>query len=585
MSLEKKHPHIFLSDGHPADTPQTPDASKPSSAKRRRLRLLMLLLLIPLALLNYVFQPCSRLRLLILPPNTPRAPILDLSSIHSPSDLRFSVKHIFHHNTNLPHGQAAHGRFDVTPRTLPHLKAAQPFVTFGMDSPNPRIFSPWDGHLAIRPRHNFAIRRLSDRHPDSVEGYVHYANTHKQRGLPEIKSEDLDWRDDTVSIPDTTDRDTIVSLAVMSADAYVDVPYTGDWQNVSSPWHNETMQFGWATDGVRGHIFVSEANEKLGTREADTVVIAIKGTSAAIFDDGGDTAPKDKVNDNLLFSCCCARVSYMWNTVCDCYTGSSYTCNQDCLERELYKKDRYYKSVMDIYRNVSALYPTANVWVTGHSLGGSLASMLGRTYGLPTVAFEAPGELLPSHRLHLPMPPGVPRWAEHIWHFGHTADPIYVGTCNGAGSSCWVGGYAMETSCHSGLECTYDVVSDKGWHVSLINHRIHVVIDDVILAYNETAECRVPKVCADCFDWNFVTDHQDDSREPVKSSTSTTIATKTTTSPGSDAGGTATHPPAGPTGPISTVPPENDNDGAPEDPPEVCKRRTWYGRCLEWGSK
>lgn len=40
----------------------------------------------------------------------------------------------------------------------------------------------------------------------------------------------------------------------------------------------------------------------------------------------------------------------------------------------------------------------------GHSLGGSLASLLGATFGAPVVAFEAPGERLASTRLHLPSP-------------------------------------------------------------------------------------------------------------------------------------------------------------------------------------
>lgn len=50
------------------------------------------------------------------------------------------------------------------------------------------------------------------------------------------------------------------------------------------------------------------------------------------------------------------------------------------------------------------MYPDANVWLTGHSLGGSLASLIGVTFGLPTVAFEAPGDRLAARRLHLPQP-------------------------------------------------------------------------------------------------------------------------------------------------------------------------------------
>lgn len=40
----------------------------------------------------------------------------------------------------------------------------------------------------------------------------------------------------------------------------------------------------------------------------------------------------------------------------------------------------------------------------GHSLGGALAGLLGATFGVPVVAFEAPGEKMAARRLHLPSP-------------------------------------------------------------------------------------------------------------------------------------------------------------------------------------
>ena len=50
------------------------------------------------------------------------------------------------------------------------------------------------------------------------------------------------------------------------------------------------------------------------------------------------------------------------------------------------------------------MYPDSNVWIIGHSLGGSLASLLGATFGVPALAFEAPGEAMAARRLHLPSP-------------------------------------------------------------------------------------------------------------------------------------------------------------------------------------
>lgn len=89
-------------------------------------------------------------------------------------------------------------------------------------------------------------------------------------------------------------------------------------------------------------------------------------------------------------------------------------------------------------------YPNATIWFNGHSLGGAIAALLGLTFGVPTVAFEAPGDMLPAKRLHLPMPPGIDWKDLFIYHVGHTADPIFMGTCNGVRSSCYVAGYAME---------------------------------------------------------------------------------------------------------------------------------------------
>jgi lipase ATG15 len=50
------------------------------------------------------------------------------------------------------------------------------------------------------------------------------------------------------------------------------------------------------------------------------------------------------------------------------------------------------------------MYPDANIWVIGHSLGGALASLMGITFGAPVVAFEPPGERMAAQRLHLPSP-------------------------------------------------------------------------------------------------------------------------------------------------------------------------------------
>lgn len=47
------------------------------------------------------------------------------------------------------------------------------------------------------------------------------------------------------------------------------------------------------------------------------------------------------------------------------------------------------------------LFPHAQFWVLGHSLGGVVASLLGTTFGLPTVTFESPADRMVLNRLGL----------------------------------------------------------------------------------------------------------------------------------------------------------------------------------------
>ncbi|AET38215.1 triglyceride lipase ATG15 Ecym_2493 [Eremothecium cymbalariae DBVPG len=399
--------------------------------------------------------------------------------------------------------------------------------------------------------------RLAEREPDWVESYLDFA-----RENPQLASKvDFDWVDDDVVAPNISDKETVISLALMSSNAYVKLPNTGDWRNITS-WDNPDTEgdggLGWDSDGLRAHVFNNEDNS--------IVVIAIKGTSSQIIPGSGsegsdETSSNDKINDNLLFSCCCARVSYLWTTVCDCYM-SSYTCDETCLEKELRRKDRYYHAALDLYRQVQRDFPHSTIWMTGHSLGGALSSLIGRTFGVPAVAFQAPGELLAAKRLHLPQPPGLPPYTQGLWNFGHTADPIFMGTCNGASSSCSMAGYAMETSCHMGKSCVYDVVNDSGWHVNLLNHRIHTVIDEILMKYDHVAFCKEAEPCHDCHNWDYIRYKGDQPQKSPSLPSSTSRATITT---------------------ISTTP-DPSSSSTSTSTSASCKGRNWFGFCTEYAT-
>ena len=94
----------------------------------------------------------------------------------------------------------------------------------------------------------------------------------------------------------------------------------------------QSSPFGWEdkADGFRGHVFLSPDNA--------TVVLSIKGTTLQ-----GPTSKKDKFNDNLLFSCCCARVDITWifRQVCDCY-AKHWRCDNTCLTDALVQDSLFY---------------------------------------------------------------------------------------------------------------------------------------------------------------------------------------------------------------------------------------------------
>ncbi|KAG0167482.1 putative lipase atg15 [Apophysomyces sp. BC1021] len=296
-------------------------------------------------------------------------------------------------------------------------------------------------------------------------------------------------------LPDVSDHPSVLALAMMTYNSYLETDEGAeDWYDLGAPW-NKNSSFGWESDGIRGHVFANP--------DDSLMVISFKGTSAGLFT-GGPTGDKDKINDNMLFSCCCARISRAWKAVCDCYQGNEYICENSCLEENLLKTELYYDNALELYKDVSDRYPNATVWLTGHSLGGALASLVGQTFGVPTVTFESPGDRLPSQRLHMPRAPGAAHMP--LWHFGHTADPIFIGVCTGAASSCWYGGFAMESRCHTGKVCVWDTVNDNGWRVDIRSHRAYDVIENIIKKPEEfpLPKCEVQKDCDDCGLWQYI---------------------------------------------------------------------------------
>ncbi|MCJ1485118.1 putative lipase atg15 [Schaereria dolodes] len=333
-----------------------------------------------------------------------------------------TLRHVFHHGAYLY--PELHRRIDVSP-------AAAMWSINDDDDDIENV-----GILQVRSTAT-EIQRMVDR---SIKGMEPLLSAARLSGQPVTLSHSA-WSIEQVPSPNITDKQTVISLANVAANAYVRVPGQEDWSDVGSAF-NESQPFGWEGDGLRGHIYADENNS--------TIVIGLKGTSIAVFD-GAETTTNDKENDNLFSGCCCGQGGqYLWRQVCDCMT-SAFTCNETCVTKALRKENRYYRAAIELYGNVTELYPESNIWIAGHSLGGAVSGLLGLTFGLPTVTFEAYGEALAASRLGIPSPPnahaGAPQSRKDtgIYHFGHTADPVFMGSCNSATSACTLGGKILAT--------------------------------------------------------------------------------------------------------------------------------------------
>lgn len=419
-----------------------------------------------------------------------------------PADIYQSLRHVFHRGT-YEHPDL-HARLDVHPDSQ----------LWTLSEDGSEVEPVTSRPSLVASSNPITIQRLADRRISVIEGHLAAAQL---SGAASVLSPS-EWVMDTLPGPNISDKKTVLTFAKMTANDYIEAPGTEDWETIHGKF-NYSSSFGWQGDGLRGHIYA--------TKDNSTIVISLKGTSPALFD-GAGTTTNDKLNDNLFFSCCCGQGgSYLWRQVCDCQ-NSTYSANLTCIVEAMNDKNRYYKAAIDLYSNVTEIYPDSNVWLTGHSLGGAMSSLLGLTFGLPTVTFEAIPEALPAARLGLPSPPGqdprLPQLRDYTgaYHFGHTADPVYMGTCNGINSICTWGGYAMESACHTGQMCTYDTVADKGWRVGLGTHKIKNVITDVIEAYDDVPPCAPEEECFDCVLWKFFKSN---------GSETTTTTTATTTSP------------------------------------------------------
>lgn len=131
------------------------------------------------------------------------------------------------------------------------------------DSPQPPPFF----RARSRP---LEIQRLVDRRLSVVEPLL---ATARESGQAQILHAEA-WNIEEIPGPNVTDKETILTFAKMTLDAYTLKPFAGEWQDVKGGF-NYSQSFGWEGDGLRGHIYADKDNS--------TVVIGLKGTSAGRY--------------------------------------------------------------------------------------------------------------------------------------------------------------------------------------------------------------------------------------------------------------------------------------------------------------
>jgi putative lipase involved disintegration of autophagic bodies len=95
-----------------------------------------------------------------------------------------------------------------------------------------------------------------------------------------------EWVTRDISVPNVTSKHAVITIAKVASNAYIRIPDTEDWFDLGHKW-NETNDFGWDENGLRGHVFANTDNS--------TIIVAMKGTSPP-FVGGSDTSTNDKIN-------------------------------------------------------------------------------------------------------------------------------------------------------------------------------------------------------------------------------------------------------------------------------------------------
>ena len=286
----------------------------------------------------------------------------------------------------------------------------------------------------------------------------------------------------------------LYDLAAMSYNVYNSISKiqlnacTSEWIDIPN---TQVRDLSVANDSLRMYLFSNNNSH----------TVAIKGTTMfwglaqnASFDQHTySSAHNDKYNDNLFYSCCYYKKSSIFEDCkkCETSTDSTDTCCIDCYKDTLDFELNYFRIAVGIIENLKKEldFDNSDIIFTGHSLGGTIASYLGLYYNKTAVGFESPGD---KHYANLV---GFNEKRDNIYHYGHDADPLFLGDC---GSLCTSLGYHVDTKCHVGNTCLYKAKEKLGNTESILNHRIDYIIKHIIPHWeNDLPEC-IQEECSEC---------------------------------------------------------------------------------------
>jgi len=295
--------------------------------------------------------------------------------------------------------------------------------------------------------------------------------------------------------------ENILDLANMSHNAYFK-PQDYNWLNTSLP---EIQDLSINNDSLKVYLFRHPTTK--------TNVISIKGTSLYwnnhinYTHDTCDLDPtiysstyyNDKVNDNLYFSCCYYKQSNLFETCTSCKQEQDnyHDCCTECYNNSTHLELNYLNIGSTIVENLKSQidFDNEEIIFTGHSLGATVASLLAIKYNKVGVGFQSPGDKHYANMINMDYQ------NKHIYHFGHNADPIFMGDC---GSTCNMMGYHIYTRCHIGYTCTFNAKEKLNIGESLWTHRINYVINNIISNWkNDIPQCIKLDDCNDCENWKY----------------------------------------------------------------------------------